>query len=78
MRSFGSLHAVGVEGTGSYGTALTRYLISAKVRVVEVNRRDRRERRTTGKPDPLESQDQANSALLGLACRGVTGGLWVA
>ena len=26
MRSFGRLHAVGVEGTGSYGAGLARHL----------------------------------------------------
>ncbi|GAA4966256.1 transposase [Nonomuraea thailandensis] len=50
MRSFGRLHAVGVEGTGSYGADLTRHLSSAKIKVVEVNRPDRQQRRTRASP----------------------------
>ncbi len=63
MRSFGRLHAVGVEGTGSYGAALARHLSSAKVKVVEVNRPDRRQRRTKGKSDPLDSYSAAEAVL---------------
>ncbi|WP_328756807.1 Gfo/Idh/MocA family protein [Streptomyces sp. NBC_00271] len=40
-RSFGDLHHPGVEGTGSYGAALCRYLLSQNVQVIEVNRPDR-------------------------------------
>lgn len=36
LRSFGIVHAVGVEGTGSYGAALTRVLVKAGV-AVEAN-----------------------------------------
>jgi hypothetical protein len=36
--SFGQLQAVGVEGTGSYGSGLARYLADRDVVVVEVNR----------------------------------------
>lgn len=37
LEDFGSIAAAGVESTGSYGTALTRSLKGAGVRVVEVN-----------------------------------------
>ena len=37
LRRFGAVAAVGVESTGSYGAALTRSLLQAGVRVVEVN-----------------------------------------
>ena len=40
--SFGTLERVGVEGTGAYGAGLLRYLGQARVRVVEVDRPDRR------------------------------------
>jgi transposase len=53
MRSFGRLHAVGVEGTGSYGAGLARHLRGQDVRVVEVDRPDRRQRRAKGKSDPV-------------------------
>ena len=38
MRGYGTLHQVGVEGTGTYGAALTRHLLKAQVRVAEVDR----------------------------------------
>jgi transposase len=63
MRSFGRLHAVGVEGTGSYGAALARHLHAEDVRVVEVNRPDRRQRRTKGKSDPLDAYAAADAVL---------------
>jgi transposase len=34
MRSFGRLHAVGVEGAGSYGAGLARHLTAERVKVV--------------------------------------------
>lgn len=51
MRSHGSVQAIGVEGTGHYGTTLTRYLTGAGERVVEVNRPNRQARRLEGKSD---------------------------
>ena len=41
LGSFGELSLVGVEGTGSYGAGLTRFLHSAGVGVVEVDRANR-------------------------------------
>jgi hypothetical protein len=38
----------GVEGTSSYGAGLTRHLLAAGHRVLEVNRPDRHARRTLG------------------------------
>ncbi|WP_328710932.1 IS110 family transposase [Microbispora hainanensis] len=67
MRSFGRLHAVGVEGTGSYGAGLARHLRSAEVRIVEVNRPDRRQRRAKGKSDPLDAYAAADAVLSGRA-----------
>jgi transposase len=63
MRSFGRLHAVGVEGTGSYGAALARHLRGEQVKVVEVNRPDRRQRRSKGKSDPLDAYAAAEALL---------------
>ena len=45
LRTFGPLHAVGVEGTGSYGSALARHLTESEVRVLEVSRPNRQVRR---------------------------------
>jgi transposase len=67
MRSFGRLHAVGVEGTGSYGAGLARYLRGEDVRVVEVDRPDRRQRRAKGKSDPLDAYAAAEAVLAGRA-----------
>jgi transposase len=47
----GQVDSVGVEGTGSYGAGLTRFLLDAGVKVVEVDRPDRRIRRQRGKSD---------------------------
>src|SRR5881396_1817892 len=61
MRSFGRLHAVGVEGTACYGAALARHLAGEQVKVVEVNRPDRRQRRAKGKSDPLDAYAAADA-----------------
>ena len=63
LRGFGRLVAVGVEGTGSYGKGLARHLHGAAVRVVEVNRPDRRQRRRAGKSDPLDAYAAAEAVL---------------
>ena len=67
LGSFGRLHAVGVEGTGSYGAGLTRHLHGAGVRVVEVTRPDRQQRRLRGKSDPLDAYAAAEAVLAGRA-----------
>ena len=45
LRGHGELARVGVEGTGSYGAGLARYLAAAGVQVLEVPRPDRQRRR---------------------------------
>ncbi|WP_368862458.1 hypothetical protein [Frankia sp. Mgl5] len=49
----GTLRRAGVEGTSSYGAALTRHLLAAGIAVSEVNRPDRAARRRRGKTDTL-------------------------
>ena len=49
-RGFGLLRRAGVEGTGCYGAALTRFLRAGQVEVVEVNRPDRAARRRAASP----------------------------
>ena len=56
MTSQGSVQAVGVEGTSSYGAGLTKALITAGITVIEVNRPDRAARRRLGKSDPLDAE----------------------
>jgi len=67
MRSFGELVKVGVEGTGSYGAGLARYLKGAGVEVLEVNRANRQTRRLRGKSDTVDAEAAARSALSGEA-----------
>jgi transposase len=48
-QSFGTVGCAGVEGTGSYGAGLTRYLRAGGISVVEVERPKRRHLRRNGK-----------------------------
>jgi transposase len=66
-RGFGVLHRAGVEGTGSYGAALTRYLRQDDIIVVEVNRPDRAARRRHGKTDTVDAVAAAHAVLSGRA-----------
>ena len=50
LGKFGDIALVGVEGTGSYGAGLARYMAAAGIRVVEVDRADRQDRHRNGKP----------------------------
>jgi transposase len=63
LTAHGPVRAVGVEGTGSYGAGLTRWLTSHDLPVVEVNRPNRAVRRTRGKSDPIDAQNAATAVL---------------
>jgi transposase len=63
----GPVEAFGIEGTGSYGAGLARYLGAAGHRVVEVNRPDRAARRRLGKSDPIDAEMAARAVLSGVA-----------
>ena len=67
MSSFGPIVQVGVEGTGSWGAGLSRFLNDAGVSVVEVCRPDRQARRFNGKSDPIDAEAAAFAALSGRA-----------
>lgn len=67
LAGFGPVTRVGVEGTGSYGAGLARYLRAAGVEVVEVDRPNRQARRRAGKSDPLDAIEAARAALSGRA-----------
>ena len=56
---------VGVEGTNSYGAALTRRLVEAGYDVHEVLRPKRSVRRRDGKSDPVDALAAARSVLAG-------------
>lgn len=62
---FGPIDRVGVEGTGSWGAALTRHLTSCGVAVVEVNRTNRQHRRRHGKSDTADAIGAARSVQSG-------------
>ena len=64
---FGELARVGVEGTGSWGVGLTRFLTDHDVMVVEVDRLNRQVRRRHGKSDPTDAVSAARAALSGTA-----------
>jgi transposase len=67
LQDYGELERVGVEGTGSYGAGLARFLLAAGITVVEVARPDRRSRRQKGKSDVLDAEAAAHAALSGKA-----------
>jgi transposase len=62
LKGFGTPVRVGVEGTGSYGASLARYLRRAGVEVVEVDRPNRQERRRKGKTDTVDAIEAARAA----------------
>ena len=64
---FGMLRRAGVECTGSYGAALTRYLLAAGLEVVEVNQPDKASRRRRGKTDAIDAEAAARAVLSGRA-----------
>ena len=68
LGSFGTIVRVGVEGTGSYGAGLARYLATQGVQVIEVDRPNRQNRRRRGKSDPVDALSAARAALSGEAC----------
>jgi transposase len=63
--ALGSVRLAGVEGTGSYGASLSRYLRSKGVEVLEVERPRRHDRRHLGKSDPTDAELAARSVLSG-------------
>lgn len=67
LGSFGPVELVGVEGTGSYGAGLARFLRRAGVGVVEVDRPNRQDRHRHGKSDTIDAIAAAHAALSGRA-----------
>jgi transposase len=56
---FGPVERIGVEGTGSWGVGLARYLTGHDVMVVEVDRPNRQTRRKQGRSDPTDAVSAA-------------------
>lgn len=67
ISAFGPVRAIGMEGTGSYGVGLARFLHAQGVHVVEVFRPNRRMRRQRGKSDPVDAEAAARAVLSGEA-----------
>ncbi len=66
-RSLGTVRAFGIEGTGSYGAGLARFLREGGHVVHEVGRPDRRLRHQRGKTDHLDAEGAARAVLGGQA-----------
>lgn len=67
IASHGGIDTVGVEGTSSYGAGFSAAARRAGVRVIEVNRPDRSERRRRGKSDPIDAYAAARAVWSGRA-----------
>lgn len=65
---FGGIEQIGIEGTGSYGAGLTRWLRARGLAVLEVerpHRGDRQARRRRGKSDPIDAEAAARAVQAG-------------
>ena len=65
LTEHGDIVAVGIEGCGSWGAGLARYLASRDVVVTEVNRPNRQNRRRRGKSDSIDAEAAARAVLNG-------------
>ncbi|WOC16192.1 IS110 family transposase [Pseudochrobactrum sp. MP213Fo] len=66
-RSFGEFRTFGIEGTGSYGAGLSRFLLAQGHNVIEVTQPNRQLRYTQEKTDCLDAEGAARSVLSGQA-----------
>ena len=64
--SLGEIRAFGIEGTGSYGAGLARFLTARGYTVVEVNLPDRSTRYRKGKSDPTGAEMAARAVQAGI------------
>jgi transposase len=63
VMALGELAGVAVEGTGSYGAGLTRFLHQQEVLAMEADRPDRSGRRARGKTDTFDAEAAARALL---------------
>jgi transposase len=66
-RTMGVVERAGVECTGSYGAALSRYLQAEGIDVIDVNQPDRATRRRRGKTDAVDAASAARAVISGRA-----------
>jgi len=64
---YGGIERVGLEGAGSYGAGLARWLRRRGMVVIDVDRPDRRTRRRRGKSDPADAEAAARAVQGGSA-----------
>lgn len=67
LEAFGPVDRVGVEGTGSWGAGLARFLTTRGISVVEVIRPNRQTRRRNGKSDTADAIAAGRAVLSGEA-----------
>jgi transposase len=67
LMSHGEIDRIGVEGTGSWGVGLSRFLHDHEIVVVEVDRPNRQDRWKVGESDPTDALSAARAALSGSA-----------
>ncbi|GAB7040330.1 MULTISPECIES: IS110 family transposase [Catenuloplanes] len=65
--SLGQVRSAGIEGTHSYGAALTRHLHAVNIQIIEVNQPDKADRRRRGKTDAIDAETAARAVLSGRA-----------
>lgn len=66
-RALGTVRAIGMEGTGSYGAGLSRFLSEQGFAVFEVSRPNRQLRHKLGKTDHVDAEGAARMILNGQA-----------
>lgn len=66
-RGLGTIEQAGVEGTGSFGAGLARFLKAEGIQVREVIRPKRRDQYRCGKSDPIDAEAAARAVLAGTA-----------
>lgn len=74
LGSWPALVSVGIEGTGSYGAAVTRAVRDEGIEVFEVNQPNRFDRRLRGKTDVFDAYSAAEAVLSGRATAAPKGG----
>jgi transposase len=66
-QTMGAVRRAGVECTGSYGAALSRFLQAGELEVIDVNQPDKAVRRKRGKTDAVDAESAARAVISGRA-----------
>jgi transposase len=76
LEGFGEVAKVGMEGAGSYGAGLARFLRHQGIEVVEVDRQSRQARVRHGRSDPIDAVEAARATLAGRSGQPKSMALW--